>query len=264
LVRSLNLAGLGLRLGHVTREVEAVLARCGHVYYLHSDPETVSFLNDCSPSSTDLSTFYLTGMSRLETYYGIAARVIFHASRSPPVGVAIYGHPTVFSTLSSMLIAGSRQFGVDIAIYPGVSSIDVILSDFGLDPGQVALQVHEATELLIFDRPLDPHSGLLILQAGQLETRIHTTEPSSPERLHQLVDRLTATYGPSHEVTSMEVQGARVGWTWQGILADLASAAPSFGAMFTIYVPPTSRPPIRDAAVLRDLDDIAQLNRLVQ
>lgn len=222
------------------------------------------FLHDRSPSPTDLSSFYLNGTSRLETYYRIAARVVFHASRSPPIGVAVYGHPTIFSTLSSMLIAGSRQFGVDMAIYPGVSSIDAIMSDIGLDPGKVALQVHEATELLIFDRPLDPHSGLLIFQAGQLETWIHTTEPSSPERLKQLVDRLTATYGRSHEVTAMEVRAAGAGWTWRGTLADLASAAPSFGAMFTIYVPPTSPPPLRDAAVLHDLGDVAQLDRLVQ
>jgi tetrapyrrole methylase family protein/MazG family protein len=257
------MVGLGLRLGHVTREVETVLGGCGHVYYLHSDPEVVRFLEGCSPSLTDLSTFYLAGTSRLETYYSIAARVISHASQCPPVGVALYGHPTVFSTLSGMLIAGSRQFGVDTAVYPGISSIDAILAEFGLDPGQVALQVHEATELLIFDRPLDPHSGLLIFQAGQLETRIHTTEPSSPERLRQLVDRLTATYGPSHEVTAMEARGVGTGWTWRGSLAKLASAAPEFGLMFTIYIPPAARPPIRDAAVLGALDDVAQLDRLV-
>jgi tetrapyrrole methylase family protein / MazG family protein len=248
----------------VTREVESVLARCGHIYYLHGDPETVKLLNDLAASPTDLSTFYRVGTSRLETYYRIAARLIRHASREPSVGVALYGHPTIFSTLSSMIIAGTQQFGVDMATYPGVSSIDAILSEFGLDPGQIALQLHEATELLVFDRKLDPYSGLLIFQAGQLETRIHTANPSSTGRLHQLVDRLTEVYAASHEVTVTEVSGARPGWTWHGALVDLASAAPSFGATFTIYVPPSSRPPVRDVATLGALDDVAHLDRLVQ
>jgi tetrapyrrole methylase family protein/MazG family protein len=261
---ALNLVGLGLRLGHMTREVEAVLDRCRHVYYLHDEPETVRFLTNRRPSPTSLSSFYATGTSRLETYYRISARVISHAAQDPPVGVALYGHPTIFSTLTSMLLAGARRFAVSAAVYPGISSIDAIVAELGLDPGRVALQVHEATELLVYDRSLDPSSALLIFQASQLETRIHSTMPNSPTRLEQLVDRLSATHGPSHVVTVLEVQGTRTGRHWSGPLNGLAAAAPTFGAMVTLYVPPRARPLVRDATMLEQLDDPTKLSDLVQ
>lgn len=264
LIRPLNLVGLGLRLGHVTREAETVLAQCEHVYFLHGDPDIARFLSERCPSQTDLAECYRVGTSRLETYYGIASRVILHASRSPPIAVALYGHPTVLSTLSTMLIVGGRRFGVDMAIYPGISATDVILSDLGLDPGKVALQIHEATELLVFARRLDPYSGLLIFQVGQLETRLHTTGPSSPERLVQLAERLAITYGRSHELIAVEIHASGTKSIWRGALADLASVAPTLGAMTTIYVPPVSAPPIRDPKVLHALDDVTRLDRLVQ
>jgi precorrin-2 methylase len=263
-VPALNLVGLGLRLGHLTREVEAALDRCQHVYYLHGEPEMVKFLSERGAPLTSLSTFYATGTSRLETYYRIAARVVSHAAEEPPVAVALYGHPTVFSTLSSMLIAGARRFAVTTAVYPGISSIDVILADLGLDPGQVALQVHEATELLVYNRSLDPSSALLIFQASQLETHIHTTRPSTARRLEQLAQRLAATYGPSHVVTVLESQGSRTGSHWRGRLTDLASAAPAFGPMVTLYVAPRARPPVRDAVILKELDSPTKLDTLVQ
>jgi len=248
----------------MTREVEAVLDGCRHVYYLHDEPETVRFLAYHGAPLTSLSSFYATGTSRLETYYRMAARVVSHAAQDPPVVVALYGHPTIFSTLTSMLLAGARQFAVTTAVYPGISSIDAIIAELGLDPGPVALQVHEATELLVYDRALDPSAALLIFQASQLETRLHSTRPSSPRRLEQLVNRLAATHGLSHVVTVLEVQGNRTSQHWTGPLNELAAAAPTFGAMVTLYVPPRTQPLVRDAAILEQLDDPTKLSDLVQ
>jgi tetrapyrrole methylase family protein / MazG family protein len=260
----LNLVGLGLRVGHMTREVEDVLAHCSHVYYLHGDPETVKLLECRAQSLTDISTFYETGTSRLETYYRIATHLIFRASCEPPIGVALYGHPTVFSTLSSMLIAGSRRFGIGVSVFPGVSSIDAILATLGIDPGGMALQVHEATELLAFARPLDRHSGLLVFQAGQVGTRIHTPTGRSCAHLRQLARRLADTYGSGHEVTAMELEAGSPGWTWRGSIDDLPAAAESFSPHFTIYVPPSERPPVRDPAILRGLDEVPKIDLVLQ
>lgn len=79
-----------------------------------------------------------------------------------------YGHPGVLATSAHRALTLARQEGYEAKMLPGVSTIDYMFADLELEPGQHGCMIHEATELLVRNRRLNPSVHNIILQASNV------------------------------------------------------------------------------------------------
>lgn len=233
------LVGLGLHSGHLTREAEFALARCKRIFFIHPSSAVADWIRSLDPDAVDLSTFYQYGERRIQIYREMSSQVLFQSQTLGPVALALYGHPLVLSSLSRMVLAGCRWLKRECIVLPGVSSIDSVIADLEIDPGEFGLQVHEATELILRDCAIDPRRGLLLLQPAQAGDVRHSKEASLAP-LTLVADYLLRFYSDRHQVTL--VRSASEPWMKGTTLSVSLAALPEYGAAFpsdfTLFVPP--------------------------
>jgi precorrin-2 methylase len=117
-----------------------------------------------------------------------------------PVGYVTYGNPLVYDSVSQHLVRFAKDSGTHLRIVAGLSSIDALLCDLGIDmaPG---LQVLDATWAVAAKIVAQTDLALVLLQLGafgSLRTHYQVMPPASA--LHDLITYLSGFYPSSHEV----------------------------------------------------------------
>lgn len=249
--------GLGIETAtQITREVEDVIRRSREVLYLDTGVATRALLEGLCPRVTSLyEQSYVEGCPRTDAYVHIAAVVLDAALDHAPVTFAIHGHPLVAVQAPFLVLEAAAALGLGVRILPGISALDAILAILRLDPVVHGLQMYEATDLLLRRRPLQPDVPALLWQIGPLETALHSTRASRPERFARLVahlrrfypphHRVTAIYAPPHPLLEPEVLTFQV--------EEMGDYALRLHAGFTLYVPPAR------GRLLLDLDLAAEM-----
>ena len=181
------LAGLGMYdLRQVTLETMEALRSANAIYHL-SDRHRE--LCDINPNTHDLSEVYLQpGKRRAEIYDNLASYVVDAASKQASIVLALDGNPMFFSDISWKTVAVARQRGLRVEVLPGVSSIDVLPGQLGFDPGDLGLQIFEATQLVLYQMPINAYSSSLVLQVGYFFQHVTTVPPTRQQGAY---DRLT-------------------------------------------------------------------------
>jgi uncharacterized protein YabN with tetrapyrrole methylase and pyrophosphatase domain len=251
---SLTIVGVGLAgPAHVTRETLGAIRVAQKHFVLVADLLTLEWLLGLAPGAENLVDSYGVGKSRDDTYEEIVERMLAPVRRGRRVCAIFYGHPGVFANSPHEAIRRARREGYAARMLPGVSALDCLFADLGLDPGEVGCQEHEATDFLLRRRRFDPCSGLVLWQIGVVGVADFREEALwSREGLSVLAERLLETYPADHEVvvyeaTTLPVVPARILHLPLGALAGADVTAIS-----TLYVPPL---PDRET-------DLAMLQRL--
>ncbi|GMG82037.1 SAM-dependent methyltransferase [Paralimibaculum aggregatum] len=264
----IHVIGLGIRIGdHATREAERALAASTEVLFVDTGPATRAWLERLCPKVTPLfATSYREDRARRAGYHHMAARVLGAALDHPPVSFAIQGHPFVGVLASGLILRGAAALGLEVAAQPGISAMDCILAELGLDPLLGGLQSYEATDMLLRRRPLQADVPALIWQVGVVESCLHSTRPSRPERFQRLRDHLLAFYPPEHPVTAVFASPHPFVPTerWSFPLGTLAAQAPRLHAGITLHLPAAGVRPIADPALLARLEDPEHLARITR
>ena len=234
--------GLGLHLGQLTREVEAVLSQSDSIFFIHPSATVHAWIRSLDPDSVDLSHLYKEGTSRTLTYRKMAASVVRQAQSVKRVALALYGHPLLLSTLTRMVLDTSDWLGIRTQVVPGISSIDAIMADLRLDPGEVALQLQEATDLLLYRRNIDVHRGLLIFQPSQAGCWLHAQDTAT-RPLKLLSQYLQSFYPISHPIVLIRCasEATTRSTILQKVLMDLGESL-ELPSDFTLYLPPVGPP----------------------
>lgn len=87
---------------------------------------------------------------------------------------------------------------------PGISAEDCLYADLGIDPGRFGCQHYEASQLMLYQRRIDPSAYLVLWQVGLAGDRSADRFVTSPQRLRLLVEVLLADYPLAHEVIVYE------------------------------------------------------------
>jgi uncharacterized protein YabN with tetrapyrrole methylase and pyrophosphatase domain len=146
----------------------------------------------------------IDGKTRRDTYRRMADTILHEVRAGKRVCAAFYGHPGIFACISHMAIADARREGFAAHMEPGISALDCLVADLGIDPGSTGMQSMEATQFMIFQRVIDPSAMFVIWQiglAGDLTLKRYDTEPA---HLQIIVDKLALTYSLDHEVILYE------------------------------------------------------------
>jgi hypothetical protein len=98
---------------------------------------------------------------------------------------------------------------------PGISAEDCLYADLGIDPGRYGCQHFEASQLLFYERRIDPAGYLVLWQVGVVGDLSLKRFSTGPEYRQALVDVLSADYPLDHEVivyrgATLPIQKARI------------------------------------------------------
>jgi uncharacterized protein YabN with tetrapyrrole methylase and pyrophosphatase domain len=243
------IVGLGISSVHqLTREAEETIRRCDRVFVADHAPGAVDYLKGLNSRTMDLTARFSAEAHRLTTYRNISAEIVAAALEKSPVCFATYGHPKMYSYPTILIERAASILDLKIMLLPGISFLDTLLIDLDLDPGFDGLQLYEATDLLVRDRPLQPDVACVIAQAPVvLEPRLKGGMPGR-SNLEKLQAHLLKFYPPNHEfviviskthpLASSVLQRARL-----GELAKVLAKASHSG---TLYIPPIHRREIAD------------------
>ncbi len=261
------IVGLGIRsVRQITREAEDAIRASRTVLYVDAGFGVQEYLLTLCRNVENLLTEYHEGTLRMGTYRAMAARVVEAALDDPPVTFAVYGHPTFFVYPADLIQRSAALLGLGVEVMPGISTIDTVCVDLGLDVGTTGLQVHEATGVLLTKRRLDPEVPCLLLQVDAMETGFFTTRRSVPERFRRLQEHLLEFYPPEHVLTS--VRSSTFPLFPPDIepfpLSDLPERLAASGATGTLFIPPVALAPVADAELAEAVSDVAHLRQVTQ
>ncbi|MEU3566354.1 SAM-dependent methyltransferase [Kitasatospora sp. NPDC006786] len=198
----LTVLGSGIEAAGFTRADERLLREADHVFHCVADPATIVRINAWRPDAYDLGVLYDDAKDRYLTYVQMSEAVLHFVRAGRRVAAVFYGHPGIFVLSSHRAVRIARREGHTAVMRPGISALDVLCADLGVDPSTPGMQTFEASDLLIRDRRLDPGLHLVLWQVGIVGELDYRRAGFTNRHLPVLLDRLEEVYGPDHTVVN--------------------------------------------------------------
>jgi uncharacterized protein YabN with tetrapyrrole methylase and pyrophosphatase domain len=253
----IGIVGIGIVGTHqLTREAGEVLQRSRHAFVVASGFGIPQHIETLCPRVTDLSSMYEPGMDRLPTYHRMAAAVLSAALAGPPVCLATYGHPLVYCYPTTLICRAAPLLDLHVEVFPGISAFDTLLVDLGVDIADSGIQMYEATDLLLRERPIQCDVACVIWQPTVVGDPTCPSGPYGSRQFEPLTNYLLRFYPADHQVKMVttkthpllrsEVESFRL-----GDLATTLEGAPGVG---TMYIPPLNERPVEDSDLLEVME----------
>ncbi|WP_339744945.1 SAM-dependent methyltransferase [uncultured Rubinisphaera sp.] len=192
-------SGIG-SLGFQMLDVEAIRS-ADQVFYCVADPATQVWLKKLRPDAYDLYVFYEDTKPRYHTYVQMSEAMLHYVRQGQHVVGIYYGHPGVFVLSTHRSIAIARREGHIAQMKPGVSALDCLCADLGVDPSYPGMSTFEATDMLVRQRKIDPTLHVVLWQVGVVGEMGYRRRGFINDAFPVLIEYLQETYGPDHEVT---------------------------------------------------------------
>jgi len=248
---------------HLTRETEAAIRSSNETLYVDKSFGIEDLLSSVGARKvTDLhAATYREGDNRLDAYRAMASLVINAALDHGPVTFALYGHPLVYALPPFMVIAAAEAVGLNVRVLAGISSLDTMLIDLRIDPCTQGVQMYEATDLLLRQRPLQSDVPCFIWQIGTVGSRIYSEQRSKPERFSDIKAYLERFYPLSHEMVAIYSPSIPLAPAilTRFTLDTIESVADELHQGVTVYIPPVEMRPVQSNETLTQMDDIESL-----
>lgn len=262
------IVGLGINgIEHVTRETEAACRRSNEILAVPTNPAVLTYLQSLCPKITDLHPLsYREDERRMNAYDTMSAMTLAAALEHPPVTFATYGHPYIYVCPTRLILDAAPLLGLTVEVQPGISSLDTMFIDLGVDPAVDGLQMYEATDLLVRRRPLQPDVPCLLWQVGSVESALYSTADSRPERFFRIRDYLLQYYPEKHEVTAVFsahhplMESTKVTFA----LGEMESHHDDLHQGLTLYIPPVQTREVADLDLLMKIESVEHLNQLTR
>jgi len=236
---SLACVGMGMTLGsHLTPLSRSHIEQADVVFAGLSDGIVEKWLERMHPDVRSLQPYYREGKSRLQTYREWVELMMVEVRAGKRVCGVFYGHPGIFAWSPHKAVATARAEGFEAHMEPGISAEDCLYADLGIDPGRFGCQHFEASQLLLFERRIDPTAYLVLWQVGLVGDRSLTRFATGAAYRQVLVDLLARDYPLDHELivyrgATLPIEKPRIR---RVALRDLPEA--SLTAEETVVLPP--------------------------
>lgn len=258
---SLACVGMGMTLGsHLSPLARSHIEQADVVFAALSDGIVELWLRRLRPDMRSLQPYYREGKSRMRTYRQWVAVILAEVRAGKQVCGVFYGHPGVFAWSPHEAIRVARAEGFPAHMEPGISAEDCLYADLGIDPGRYGCQHFEASQLLFYERRIDPAGYLVLWQVALVGDRSLGRLATGPAYRQLLVELLEQDYPPDHELiiyrgATLPIEQARIR---RVLLRDLAHT--TMTAEETLVLPPAF--PLKPNLALRErLDALDQLER---
>ena len=198
--------GLGMMLGaQVSPRSRSEIEHADVVFGLVSDAIVELWLQEMRPDMRSLQPYYAEGKRRTDSYREMIEAMLAEVRAGKRVCGVFYGHPGVFAQVPHHAIAQARAEGFDAQMQPGISAEDCLYADLGIDPGTYGCQHYEASQLMFYERRLDPTAYLILWQIGVAGDRSLARFATGAAYRQLLLELLAAEgYPADHEVVIYE------------------------------------------------------------
>jgi uncharacterized protein YabN with tetrapyrrole methylase and pyrophosphatase domain len=258
--------GTGITPGlHLTREAEAALRSSTEVLYVDKSFGIEELLSSYCKNITDLhKASYSEGHNRLDAYRNMASAVVNAALSNPPVTFALYGHPLVYSLPPFIVIAAAEALGLRVKTLAGISSLDTLFVDLRFDPCTQGVQMYEATDILLRQRPIQQDVPCFIWQIGAVESRLYSTAQSSPARFGRIKEYLLKFYPSDHRMIAVYSSSMPLipSTLTEFTLDTIEEVATELHQGVTVFIPPVQTRAILDETISNSMDDSVHLTKM--
>lgn len=198
---SIACVGLGMTLGsHLTPLARSHIEQADVVFAALSDGIVEMWLEQMHSDVRSLHPYYGEGKSRMTTYREWVEVMMIEVRAGKRVCGVFYGHPGVFAWSPHQVIEVARAEGFSAHMEPGISAEDCLYADLGIDPGRFGCQHFEASQLLFYERRIDPTSHLILWQVGLVGDFSLTRFTTGAAYRKVLVDVLSKDYPLDHQI----------------------------------------------------------------
>lgn len=198
---SLVCVGVGMTLGsHITPLARSHIEQADVVFAAVSDGIVELWVSEMHPDVRSLQPYYSEGTSRMHTYRKMVDVMLAEVRAGKKVCGVFYGHPGVFAWPPHKAIEVARSEGYRAHMEPGISAEDCLYADLGIDPGKVGCQHFEASQLLFYERRIDPTAYLVLWQVGVAGDQSLARFSTGAAYRQVLVDVLARDYPLDHEI----------------------------------------------------------------
>jgi hypothetical protein len=247
---SLACVGLGMTLGsHLTPLARSHIEQADVVFAALAHGAAELWLQRMHADVRSLQPYYAEGKSRLKTYREWVDLMMTEVRAGKRVCAVFYGHPCIFAWSPRTAVARAREEGYEAHMEPGISAEDCLYADLGIDPGRYGCQHLEASQLLFYERRIDPTGYLVLWQVALVGDWSLTRFETGPAYRQVLVDVLAADYPLDHELiiyraATLPIEQPRIR---RIALRDLPAAA--LTGEDTVVLPPAA--PLRPNLAVR-------------
>jgi hypothetical protein len=197
----LTVIGSGIETLGFTLGDDELLRKADRVFFCVADPATVVFIRRLRPDAYDLYVLYDDGKPRYVTYMQMAEAMLHYVREGEHVVCVFYGHPGIFVLATHRAILIARREGHHAVMRPGISALDCLCADLGVDPCHPGMQTHEATDMLIRRREPDVTLHVVLWQVGLIGEMGFRRAGYLNRNFSILISYLQDFYGPDYPVT---------------------------------------------------------------
>lgn len=239
---SLLVIGSGIESVGFTRDAEAAIKAADKVFFCVADPPTIVWIRKLRPDAYDLYVLYEDTKKRYHTYMQMTEAMLHPVRQGQSVVAIFYGHPGIFVLSTHRAIKIARREGYRARMQAGISALDCLCADLGVDPAHPGMITHEATDMLI--RRRDPDTGLHVVlwQVGLIGQLGYRRRGFVNDKFPVLVEYLQSFYGQDYEI--VHYIASRYPTIEPTIevykLSELLDPANQYGitGLSTFYIPP--------------------------
>lgn len=230
------LAGFGVqdRL-QLTVETQRLLVRYGRAFTIGLPPTLRSFLKSLHVQLVELDDRFVAGRPFEEVYLDVIATVLKRSATERPVILLTQGNPLFMNTIARTLIMECRRLDLRVQILAGVSPMDVIVNDAGIDVGLFGLQVFDAHWLVANGLPISPRLPVMILNLSGFGLSAVPPEPATPVYA-PLIEHLRIYYDDGREITLMTTNPGGGFSFGRGALGSLISAGERLATLTCLFI----------------------------
>ncbi len=198
----LIIIGSGIEAVGFTTHDEKLIQTADKVFYCVADPATVVWLKALRPDAYDLYVLYDDTKVRYTTYMQMTEALLYYVRQGQKVVGVYYGHPGIFVLSSHRAIKIARREGYQAIMRAGISALDTLCADLGVDPSQPGMQTFEATDMLIRSRIPDTSLHVVLWQVGLIGELGYRRSGYINGNLSVLIEYLQKHYGEDYPVTN--------------------------------------------------------------
>lgn len=227
----LILAGFGTSSAlQLTIEAQQMAASIGQVVSLGLPERLRALLVRQAVTVTPLDDLF-AGQPFAEGYAAVAQAVLARAEQDPPAMFISQGSPLFANAITRFLVAEALRRELPLRVFPGVSAVDVVVSEIGVDAGRTGLLTISAAGLLARTHALNPRVPALLLELAGLQPDGASTEAYGP-----LLELLRANYPENQPITLVNMPGEGGITRLTVALSNFAELLPNIDSSSCLFV----------------------------
>jgi uncharacterized protein YabN with tetrapyrrole methylase and pyrophosphatase domain len=265
---SITIVGAGISSpDQITQEGDAALRAADLIFYLLDlNPKLRRYLKSLGPELFNLDSVYQEGRLDTDAYDDITRMVVFAAAVRQRTALLVPGHPAIYVTVTREIQERGNAMGIETVVLPGISSIDTMILQLGLEIGDCGIQIFEANRFIYHGIVPDRRVPLFLLQPGAVGSATLTHRSTSrPQRFDILRLALQRFYPRNHPciVLASQSSSSQPGRKITLPLSQIAKKS-VFDHDTSLYVPPCEEMTVVHQDFYEGLGDQGKVSSLIR